>query len=51
MTWTMFWGIVLAASMAVYFVLAVVVTIRGFADVKALCRPPESASSESANPK
>jgi hypothetical protein len=40
--WITFWGIVLALGLAAFSVLAVVVTVGGFADVKAMFRSIET---------
>jgi hypothetical protein len=40
--WISFWGAVLALGIAAFTVLAVVVTVGGFADVKAMFRNLET---------
>lgn len=37
-SWELFWAVLLVATMAVFFCLAVVVTIGGFRDTRAMFR-------------
>lgn len=49
-TGTLFWLIIFAISAAVFFIVAAIVTIKGFSDLRDLLRPPGGEKSRSPAP-
>ncbi|MCA1603247.1 MAG: hypothetical protein LC776_16960 [Acidobacteria bacterium] len=45
-TGTLLWMIIFAISAAAFFIVAAIVTIKGFADLRDLLRPPDERNHE-----
>ncbi|HYN25068.1 MAG TPA: hypothetical protein VES69_08475 [Pyrinomonadaceae bacterium] len=45
-TGTFFWMIIFAISAAAFFIVAAIVTIKGFSDLRDLLRPPDERNNE-----